>query len=105
LKGIGVEALSVGDLIAGGWHTAAVFMRLYVDALFSRSASMGSIPSGDTLRARLTVLDKTPSSRNPNRGTVHIYSEVLNDRGTTVMTMKARGLFARREVGGSAEAG
>ena len=81
-------------------------------ALLSRAASMGSpgieelrwlapVRPGDTLRARLTVLDKTPSSRNPNRGTVHIYSEVLNDRGETVMTMKARGLFARREVGGS----
>jgi acyl dehydratase len=105
-----------GGLIASGWHTAAVFMRLYVDSLLSRAASMGSpgieelrwlapVRPGDTLRARLTVLDKAPSSRNPNRGTVHIYSEVLNDQGTTVMTMKARGLFARREAGGSPRVG
>ncbi|HET7478141.1 MAG TPA: MaoC family dehydratase [Rubrobacteraceae bacterium] len=96
-----------GGLIASGWHTAAIFMRLYVDALLSRSASMGSpgveelrwlkpVRPGDTLRASLTVLDTAPSTRNPNRGTVHLYSEVRNQRGETVMTMKARGLFARR---------
>lgn len=96
-----------GGLIASGWHTASIFMRLYADALLSRAASMGSpgveelrwlrpVRPGDILRARLTVFDTTPSERNPNRGTVHLYSEVLNDRDETVMTMKARGLFARR---------
>lgn len=101
------EKSTFGGLIASGWHTASVFMRLYVDALLSRAASLGSpgveelrwlkpVRPGDTLRARLTVLDTTPSSRNPNRGTIHIYSEVLNQHGDAVMTMKARGLFARR---------
>ena len=96
-----------GGLIASGWHTAAIFMRLYVDAVLSNAASQGSpgveelrwlkpVRPGDTLRARLTVLDAVPSNSNPNRGTVYIRSEVDNDRGETVMTMKARGLFARR---------
>ena len=31
-----------GGLIASGWHTATIFMRLYVDSLLSRAASMGS---------------------------------------------------------------
>ncbi len=97
-----------GGLIASGWHTGSVFMRLYADALLSRAAAMGSpgveelrwlkpVRPGDTLTARLTVLDTTPSARNPKRGTVHLFSEVENQRGETVMTMKARGLFARRE--------
>jgi acyl dehydratase len=51
------------------------------------------------LTARVIVLDTTPSTRNPKRGTVHLFSEVDNQRGETVMTMKARGLFARREEG------
>ena len=104
-----------GGLIASGWHTAAVFMRLYVDAVLSRSASMGSpgieelrwlkpVRPGDTLSARLTVLDSTPSSRNPGRGTVRLDTEVRNQRSETVMTMKARGLFARREGQGSSGA-
>ena len=98
-----------GGLIASGWHTAAIFMRLYVDAVLSRSASMGSpgveelrwlkpVRPGDTLRARLTVLDSAPSSRNPGRGTVRLDTEVRNQRGEIVMTMKARGLFARRRT-------
>jgi acyl dehydratase len=100
-----------GGLIASGWHTGSVFMRLYADALLSRAAAMGSpgveelrwlkpVRPGDTLTARVTVLDTTPSSRNPKRGTVHLFSEVENQRGETVMTMKARGLFARREEEG-----
>lgn len=99
-----------GGLIASGWYTASIFMRLYVDALLSRAASMGSpgveelrwlrpVRPGDTLSARLTVLDTTPSKRNPKRGTVHLLSEVHDDRGEVVMTMKVRGLFARREGG------
>lgn len=99
-----------GGLIASGWHTAAIFMRLYADALLSRAASMGSpgveelrwlkpVQPGDTLRARLTVIDTAPSSRSPKRGTVYLHSEVRNQHGETVMTMKARGLFARREAG------
>lgn len=101
------EQSAFGGLIASGWHTGAVFMRLYVDALLSRAASLGSpgveelrwlkpVRPGDTLRARLTILDTAPSSRNPNRGTVYLHSEVRNQHGETVMTMKARGLFARR---------
>ena len=96
-----------GGLIASGWHTAAVFMRLYVDALLHRAASMGSpgveelrwhrpVRPGDALSARLTVLDASPSANNPRRGTVYFVSEVRNGRGETVMTIKARGLFARR---------
>jgi acyl dehydratase len=99
-----------GGLIASGWHTGSVFMRLYADALLSRAAAMGSpgveelrwlkpVRPGDTLTARLTVLDTIPSARNPKRGTVHLFAEVDNQRGETVMTMKARGLFARREQG------
>lgn len=99
-----------GGLIASGWHTGSVFMRLYADAILSRAASMGSpgveelrwlkpVRPGDTLNARVTILDTTPSENNPKRGTVHLSSEVENQRGETVMTMKARGLFARRQEG------
>ena len=101
-------ASAFGGLIASGWHTAAVFMRLYADAVLRRAASMGSpgveelrwlkpVRPGDTLSARLTVLDATPSASRPGRGTVYFVSEVRNGRGEKVMSMKARGLFARRD--------
>lgn len=101
------EGSAFGGLIASGWHTAAVFMRLYADAVLARAAGMGSpgvdelrwlkpVRPDDTLSAKLTVLDTAASARNPSRGTVYFVSEVFNGRDEKVMTMKARGLFARR---------
>jgi acyl dehydratase len=97
-----------GGLAASGWHTAALFMSQFVRSILLDSASLGSpgveelrwtapVRPGDTLTARVTVTDSQPSSRNPNRGTVFTSSEVFNQDGTLVMTMKARGFFARRK--------
>jgi acyl dehydratase len=98
-----------GGLIASGWHTAALFMGLFVRGILLDSASMGSpgveqlrwtapVRPGDRLRARVTVTDVQPSSTNPKRGTVFTTSEVLNQDDVLVMTMQARGFFARRAV-------
>lgn len=98
---------SFGGLVASGWHTAAVFMRCYVDALIGGAASMGSpgveqvrwlvpVRPGDELHARLTVTDAQPSNRRPDRGTVTMHSELENQHGEIVFSMVGRGLFARR---------
>jgi acyl dehydratase len=94
-------------LVASGWHTGAVFMRMYVDAILNHSVSMGSpgveelrwlvpVRPGDTLRGRATVLDARPSATRADRGTVRARLEALNQRDEVVMTMVARGLFGRR---------
>ena len=99
-----------GGLIASGWHTGAMWMRLYVDAVLGRAASMGSpgveelrwhapVRPGDTLTARLTVLEATPSERHAGRGTVRSRAEMVNQDGVTVMAMVARGHFGRRPTG------
>jgi acyl dehydratase len=96
-----------GGLIASGWHTGAMWMRLYVDAMLDGSSAMGSpgieelrwlapVRPGDTLTGRLTVLDVTPSATRPDRGTVRIRGEMLNQDGVTVMAMTSRGHFGRR---------
>jgi acyl dehydratase len=96
-----------GGLIASGWHTNAMWMRLYVDSLLGRAASMGSpgveelrwlapVRPGDTLSGRLTVLEATPSERRPDRGTIRSRGEMVNQDGVVVMTMVARGHFGRR---------
>ena len=96
-----------GGLIASGWHTGAMWMRLYVDSLLGGAASMGSpgieelrwlapVRPGDTLSGRLTVLEATPSERRPDRGTVRIRGEMVNQDGVTVMSMVSRGHFGRR---------
>ena len=96
-----------GGLVASGWHTAALFMGMFVRTILLDSASMGSsgveeirwtapVRPGDTLTGRVTVTDVQPSSKNPKRGTVFTVSEVFNQDGELVMTLKARGFFARR---------
>jgi acyl dehydratase len=99
-----------GGLIASGWHSAAIFMRCYVDGLLLDSASLGSpgveelrwllpVRPGDTLRARGTVLAAQPSGRNPHRGTVTLAAELRNQDDQVVLSMTARGLFGRRPGG------
>jgi acyl dehydratase len=96
-----------GGLIASGWHTCALWMRLYVETTLDGAASMGSpgieelrwlapVRPGDTLQGRLTVLETTPSARRPDRGTVRIRGEMVNQDGVVVMTMTSRGHFGRR---------
>lgn len=96
-----------GGLIASGWHTAAIWMRLYVDSLLAGAASMGSpgveqlrwlrpVRPGDTVRASLTVLEATPSSVRPDRGTILFDAALESVDGEPVLTMRGRGYFARR---------
>lgn len=96
-----------GGLIASGWHTGALWMRLYVQTVLG-SASRGSpgieelrwlapVRPGDTLTGLLTVLETSRSERDPTRGTVRIRGEMVNQDGVTVLRMVSRGHFGRRE--------
>ena len=97
-----------GGLIASGWHTSAMWMRLYVDSLLGGASGQGSsgveelrwlapVRPGDTLSGRLTVLEVTSSESHPERGTIRIRGEMENQDGVTVMSMVSRGRFARRD--------
>lgn len=99
-----------GGLVASGWHTAAMWMRIYVDEVLLDSASLGSpgveelrwlkpVRPGDTLTARMRVLWTKPSEKDPRRGTVFSESDFVNQQGEVVMRLRARGLFARRDGG------
>ena len=96
-----------GGLIASGWHTGAMWMRLYVDSLLGDASGQGSsgieelrwlapVRPGDTLSGRLTVLEVTASESHPDRVSVRIRGEMVNQDGVTVMSMVSRGRFARR---------
>jgi acyl dehydratase len=99
-----------GGIIASGWHTCALTMRLMVDSFLSRAASLGSpgvehirwlqpVRPGDTLIARIVVLDVRPSQSKPDRGSVQMRTEVTNQAGDLVMTMESTGLVGRRPQG------
>ena len=89
-----------GGLIASGWQTAAVMMRLLVDNFVSKVANMGSpgvedlhwvrpVRPGDTLSIRVTILEANRSRSKPDRGVVRNFVEVLNQNGEIVMHLKS----------------
>lgn len=95
-----------GGLIASGWYTVSLYMRMYVDAVLADSTSQGSpglselrwlqpVRAGDELRGTLAVLETSPSRTRPGRGTVVLRGELL--RGPEpVLRLTFRGLFGRR---------
>lgn len=101
------RATLVGGLCASGWHTCAIMMRMVADGFVLNSSSMGApgveeirwlapVRPGDTLRVRVTVLDKKASQSRPLLGFVGLLFEVLNDAGICVMTSRTNMMFARR---------
>lgn len=99
-----------GGLVASGWQTAAVMMRMFVDHLASPETSLGSpgidelrwlrpVRPGDTLRVRVTMLEVMRSRSKPDRGTVRQRVEVVNQDDTVVMTLIALGMFRARDTG------
>lgn len=101
------KASFFGGLIASGWHTCAIGMRLMVQQYIGRSASAGSpgvdnirwlapVRPGDTLTYRRIVLESRPSTSKPDIGLVRSTTEALNQRGERVMTMQGWGMFRRR---------
>ena len=99
-----------GGLIASGWHTASVMMRLLVQHFIPPAASLGSpgvdelrwlqpVRPGDRLRVRVTVQETVGSRSRPDRGVVRIFTEVLNQQNEVVMTTRGMLLFRRRPPG------
>ena len=99
-----------GGLIASGWHTCAMVMRMMCDAYMLQSASMGSpgidnlkwlkpVRPGDTITARRTTLETRASKSKPDIGIVNNLWEVFNQDGELVMSMQGYGMFRRRSPG------
>ena len=102
---VAAAASSYGGLIASGWQTAGVMMRLLVAHFIPPNASLGSpgvdelrwlkpVRPGDRLRVR--VQETVPSRSRPDRGMVRLLIEVLNQHAEVVMTTRGMLLFRRR---------
>ncbi|MEO6023543.1 MAG: MaoC family dehydratase [Burkholderiales bacterium] len=96
-----------GGIIASGWHTCGLAMRMMCDAYLVDSASLGSpgvdnirwlkpVRPGDTLRFEREFLESRPSSSKPDVGILKTRWEVFNQRNEMVMSMEGVGLFKRR---------
>lgn len=103
------KATVFGGLIASGWHTASLAMRLLYDGLIKDTVSFGSpgvdelrwlkpVRPGDTLSARMTVTDVVPSRSKPDRGIVRSLLELTNQHGDVVVTMRGLSMLGRRPV-------
>ncbi|MCC7059521.1 MAG: MaoC family dehydratase [Burkholderiaceae bacterium] len=97
-----------GGLIASGWMTGSIMMRLLVDNFVSPASSMGSpgveemrwvkpVRPGDRLRVRITVIDTRRSQSKPDRGLVQVQQEMINQDGDTVMSIRGLSLSKCRE--------
>jgi acyl dehydratase len=97
-----------GGLIASGWHTAALAMRLLVDHFISHVAALGSpgsdelrwlkpVRPGDTLSVRVTVVETRRLKSKPDRGVVRSFVEVLNQDHEVVMTRIAISIILARD--------
>jgi acyl dehydratase len=104
------EASIFGSVIASGWHTCSMMMRMVVDNVLRDSSSMGSpgldkvrwllpVKPGDTLSvAYLTTQVKASNSR-PDRGVVWSAWEARNQHGEVVCVIEGMGMFGRRPKG------
>ena len=96
-----------GGLIASGWHTCGLLMRMLVDRVLTGAASLGSpgmeeirwlkpVRPGDVLRGRVTVSETRASASKPDRGLIHFKWEAYNQHDELVLTMASIALYGRR---------
>ena len=104
---LAAKATPFRGLVASGWHTGCVMMRLMCDAYLNEASCIGSpgieewrfalpVRPGDSLRFRSTVLESRPSASRPDRGIVKFRWELLNQRDEVAVSMVGTQFYLRR---------
>jgi acyl dehydratase len=99
-----------GGVIASGWHTCSMMMRMVVDGVLGEASSMGSpgldsvrwmrpVRAGDTLHVRYLTSAVKASASRPDRGVVWSKWVATNQHGEQVCTVEGMSMFARRPAG------
>lgn len=99
-----------GGIIASGWHTASLMMRLLAESFLSPVSSLGSpgvdelrwllpVRPGDVLSGRVTILTAKLSRSKPDRGIVTTQIEMRNQHGEMVLSLRAVNLLRVRPAG------
>lgn len=97
-----------GQLVASGWHTASMCMRMVVDGPLQEQATMGArgvdelrwhqpVTPGDTLHVRTEVLDKRVSESDPRRGYVDSGLEGITQDGDVVVSWISLSMIERAD--------
>ena len=101
------KASFAGSLIASGWHSCALLMRLMAESFLLDSAALGApgieevrwlrpVLPGDTLSMRRTVLEVKESRSRPEMGLVRFRLELLRGDGEPVLEQTNWIMFSRR---------
>jgi len=99
-----------GGLIASGWHTCAIAMRLVVDAVLAGSESFASpglehvrwpnpVRPGDALRLVASVIDVRRSEKRPTLGILRWQWQLFNQRELQVLDVEVTSLFKLKPPG------
>src|SRR5437667_3733970 len=93
-------------LVASGWHTAAMTMRLFVQTLNFAEGAIGlgvdelrwpnAVRPGDVLKVETEILETRLSRSRPNVGVIRLRNTTLNQRDEVVQTMTASAFVPRR---------
>ena len=93
-------------LVASGWHTAAITMRLFVKTLNFAEGAIGlgvdelrwpnAVRPGDVLNVETEIVDLRASKSKPNHGIIRLRNVTTNQRGEVVQTMFAHAMVPRR---------
>jgi acyl dehydratase len=101
------RASVAGGLIASGWHTASMMMRVICDEMLVNAAGQGSpgmeaidwlkpVRPGDRLRVRRTTVSARISRSRPEIGVIEARFELMNQNREIVMTQQGSMFFRRR---------
>ena len=104
----GAKQSAFGGLIASGWQTCAIGMRLMVEGYIRQTVSLGSpgidnirwlkpVRPGDTIAYSRIVLESRASTTRKGVGLVKHRWEAVNQRGELVLTMEGWGMFGRKD--------
>jgi acyl dehydratase len=100
-----------GRLVASGWHTAALTMRLLADGEFKPADGILGVGfddlswprpvlPGDELHAKSEILEVRPSKSRPDRGLIRVRTTTLNQKDEAVQVFVGNLLVPRRPTNG-----
>jgi acyl dehydratase len=105
VDGVAATASLFGGLVASGWHTAAITMRLLTESVPIANGVIGAggdiawprptLP-GDILTVTSVLEEITPSRSRLDRGIVRMRSETRNQRDEIVQVLTSRLVVLRR---------
>jgi acyl dehydratase len=104
------RATLLGGLVASGWHSCCILMRMLSDGILGQSSFMGApgveevkwlapVRPGERIKARGTVLETRPSRSRPDMGFVKFRFELTDASDKPLMSLVVSPMFARRSAG------